>query len=302
MHPTEQFKGIETFVYTADAGSFAAAAIRLNLTSSAVSKSVARLESRLGVRLFERTTRRLRLTDAGQIYYRTCTAVLEELKAAETILAAQTIAPSGRLRVDLPSSYGRSQVMPVLLAFAQLHTKVRLHVSFTDRFVDLIEEGIDVGVRIGGPDTWPASVAHRYLGSERLIFCAAPSYIKRRGMPKTEADLAAHDSILYRKEDGTSIPWRINHGNGHIEYRTIDGRIALSSGEAQVGAVCAGAGIAQLSTWLIKDELANAKLVEILPQLVIEGLPLSLVWPRSRQLLPKISALVDQLTVSLSIS
>src|SRR5450830_1329258 len=138
----EQMKGVELFVCTAEAGSFIAAAERLHLTSSAVSKGVARLEMRLGTRLFDRTTRRLRLTDAGQAYYRTCAAVLAELTQAENMLAAQTIEPAGRLRIDLPASFGRSQVMPHLLAFADLHQKVRLDVSFTDRFVDLIEEGI----------------------------------------------------------------------------------------------------------------------------------------------------------------
>ncbi len=301
MTPSERLKGIEAFVVTADAGSFTAAAKQLHLTSSAVSKSVARLEDRLSARLFERTTRRLALTDAGAAFYHTCVRVLADLEEAEAVLAAQRSEPVGRLRLDAPATFGRLRVWPLLLRFTQEHPHLRSHVSLTDRFVDLLDEGIDVAVRIGGPDHWSASVAHRHLGRERLIFCASPTYLSSHGIPASPADLASHDAVLYGKADGTTGPWLIAHGPGKIERRTIEGRIIVGNGEAQVAAVKAGCGIAQLATWLVCDEVNRGELVAILPELSTEGLPLNLVWPVGRQLLTKVDAILELLAGELSI-
>ena len=301
MIPSERLKGIEAFVCAADAGSFAAAGLRLNLTSSAVSKSVARLEARLGSRLFDRTTRRLAPTDAGAAFYETCVRVLGELADAEAVLAAQRSEIVGRLKVDVPVAFGRMQAMPLLLAFAERHPGVRPSITFTDRKVDLVEEGIDVSIRIGGSGPWPDAVGHRYLGSERVIFCAAPAYLARRGTPASADDVAAFDCIVYGRADGSTIPWRFAEGTDGIVERVMAPRIVLGSAEAQVGAVKAGFGIAQLATWLIEDELARGDLVEILPGLATVGLPLHLAWPRSRQLSPKVNALLDALTEGLRI-
>ncbi|MGM3275958.1 LysR family transcriptional regulator [Ralstonia sp. 24A2] len=301
MMSSERLKGIETFVTTADAGSFTAAAEQLHLTSSAVSKSVARLEERLGTRLFERTTRRLALTDAGAAFYRTCVRILSDLDEAEAVLAVQRSEPLGRLRLDAPATFGRLRVWPLLLRFAQQHAHVRLDVSFTDRFVDLLDEGIDVTVRIGGPDHWPASVGHRYLGRERLIFCAAPDYLARNGTPVSPAELSRHDLVLYGKSDGATSPWLIAHDAGTIERRTMEGRITVGNGEAQVAAVKAGCGIAQLATWLVCDDIARGDLVQILPELATDGLPLNLAWPVGRQLLPKVDAVLELLAAELQV-
>ncbi|MDF3838700.1 LysR family transcriptional regulator [Cupriavidus basilensis] len=300
MTPSERLKGIDTFVYTADAGSFTVAAERLNLTVSAISKSVARLEARLGSRLFERTTRSVVLTEAGAAFYRTCIRVLADLEEAETVLAAQNAEPAGRLRVDLPASFGRLQVLPLLLRFAEQHPGLRPHISFTDRFVDLVDEGIDVAVRIGGPDAWPAALGHRHLGTERLIFCASPAYLERAGMPQS-GDFTQHACVVYGKADGSTAPWLFADEAGQPERRTVQGRLVVGSGEAQVSAVAAGWGIAQLATWLVQDELRSGALVEVLPHLATDGLPLHLVWPRSRQLLPKVHAVLEMLGVSLRI-
>ncbi|HXH14781.1 MAG TPA: LysR family transcriptional regulator [Sphingomonas sp.] len=301
MIPSERLKGIEAFVCTADAGSFTAAGARLNLTNSAVSKSVARLEARLGSRLFERTTRRLTLTDVGAAFYETCVRVLGDLADAEAVLAAHRSEIVGRLKVDVPIAFGRMQAMPLLLAFADRHPNLRPSITFTDRKVDIVEEGVDVAIRIGTPDSWADNLGHRFLGSERVIFCAAPAYLARRGTPASADDLLRFDCILYGRADGSTITWRFADGAGGIEERTMEPRIILGSAEAQVGAAKAGFGIAQLATWLIKDELDRGELVEILPDLATVGLPLHLVWPRSRQLTPKVDALLETLANGLKI-
>jgi DNA-binding transcriptional LysR family regulator len=301
MTSSERLKGIDAFVSTADAGSFTAAAERLNLTNSAVGKSVARLEARLGVRLFDRSTRTLSLTDAGAAFYRTCSRVLTDLGEAESVLAAQSLEPAGRLRLDLPEAFGRRKVLPILLPFFEQHPSLRPHLSFTDRFVDIVDEGIDVTVRIGGANTWPNGIGHQYLGSERLTFCASPTYLDRRGLPLSVADLDQHAAVVYGRADGSSSPWLIAQDAGPSEQRTVEGRIVVGSGEGLVSAARAGCGIAQLATWLVQDELQSGQLVKILPQLETEGLPLNLVWPRSRQLLPKVDAILKLLTASLRI-
>jgi DNA-binding transcriptional LysR family regulator len=301
MVSTERLKGIEVFVCTANAGSFTAAAERLNLTNSAVGKAVSRLESRLNTRLFERTTRSLSLTDAGAAYYRTCVRVLTELQTAEQVLAADQLVPSGRLRVDLPATFGRLRVMPVLLKFIEQYPAVQPHISFTDRFVDLVDEGIDVGIRIGGGDSWPAALGHHYLGKELLIFCASPKYLERRGTPHAIGELLSHDAVTFGRADGSANPWLIAHDTGSIERCNVEARIIVGHGDAQVEAVLAGAGIAQLATWLVQEHLVSGRLVQLLPRSTTDGLSLNLVWPRSKQLLPKVDSLIAYLGASLDI-
>lgn len=302
MIPSERLKGIEAFVVSADTGSFTAAAGRLNLTNSAISKSVGRLEARLGIRLFERTTRKLSLTDPGAAFYATCVRVLAELEDAEAVLAAHASEPVGRLRINVPVAFGRMQVMPVLLEFARKHPNLRPEVMFTDRFVDIIEEGVDVAVRISSSDVWASGLGRRHLGTERLIFCAAPSYLDQHGHPQSADDLSRFDCVLYGQGDGGSITWRFGGPDGTVEQRAMKGRMVLASAEAQVGAVKAGFGVAQLATWLIQEELERGELVEILPDRATDGLPLHLVWPRSRQLSPKVDAFVEALAAGLRIS
>ena len=209
MHSSERLKGIDVFVCVADLGSFAAAAQRLNLTSSAVSKGVARLEARLGLRLFERTTRRLALTDAGQTFYKTCSRVLADLEASELALHEDYFEPRGRVRIDLPAAYGRLHVLPVILDYLKRHPQLQPHVSFTDSFVNPTEQGIDIVVRIGGTDVWPEDLGHQFIGAQRFIFCASPGYLQARGTPLDEADLQAHDCVVYGQPDGVGSPWHM---------------------------------------------------------------------------------------------
>jgi DNA-binding transcriptional LysR family regulator len=301
MIPSERLKGIEAFVMSADSGSFTAAAARLNLTNSAISKSVGRLETRLGSRLFERTTRRLALTDQGAAFYATCVRVLAELQDAEAVLAAHRSEPVGRLRMSVPVAFGHLQVMPLLVAFADHYPNLCPEIAFTDRFVDIIEEGVDIAVRISPSDVWADGLGHRTIGTERLIFCAAPRYLDRVGRPRSTDDLADCDCILYRRSDGSTMSWRFGSETGAFEHLAMTGRMILGSAEAQVSAVTAGFGVAQLATWLIKDRLQSGALVEILPDRATDGLPLHLVWPRSRQLSPKVDAIIEMLAAGLQI-
>jgi DNA-binding transcriptional LysR family regulator len=301
LFPTERLKGIVPFVYAADAGSFTAAAHQLNLTSSAVSKSVARLEERLGATLFERTTRRLTLTDAGRAFHGTCTGILATLAEAESVLAAQTREPTGTVRVALPASFGRRCVVPLLSRFATQYPDVRPHLLFADRFVDLTDENIDLAVRIGGPPDLPSSLVRRELGMERLRFCAAPAYLERHGVPETVDALAHHDCIVYGRPDGTPLPWSYKLEDGRTGKCVVRPRIVAGDAEAQLAFVLEGLGIAQLATWLMNDDLRAGRLVEILGGAATDGLRLSLLWPVARQLTPKVNVLAQALEINLRI-
>ncbi|AUY25258.1 MAG: LysR family transcriptional regulator [Mixta calida] len=300
MVGNDLLKGIMPFVATVEAGSFSAAAGRLNLTSSAVSKSIARLEERLGSQLFERTTRSLKLTDAGEAYYQTCQRVVNELSEAESVLAAQRTHTVGRLRVAVPMTFGRTHVMPVINAFCREHPDLHINMTFADRFVDLFDEGVDVAVRIGGPADYPASLGVRHLGNERLVFCASPDYLRRHGTPQHLDALQQHRAVAYERVDGSTTPWRFIAADGRIASRTVNHALAFGDSEAQLSAVCAGLGIAQMATWLLQEAEQAGRVKIILPQLALDGLPLYLVWPRKKQLLPKVDALLQafrQLTI-----
>ncbi|WP_395443914.1 LysR family transcriptional regulator [Caulobacter sp. UC70_42] len=291
MAPSERLKGIETFVVSADLGSFTAAAQRLNLTTSAVSKAVARLEDRVGGRLFHRTTRSLKLTDAGEAFYAACLGVLDKLSEAEAVLSHH-IVPVGRIKLDLPVAFGRARVLPLLLDYCERYPAVRPNVTFTDRFIDILAEGVDLAVRIGGPAVWSDGLGHRDLGAERLVFCAAPNYLAERSTPQTPDDLTNLAGVLYGRGDGLVSPWRFGGKRG-VEHRAVEPRVVLGSAEAQVQAVKAGFGVAQLATWLVGDALRSGELVELLPDYAVEGLTLNLVWPVERLSSPKVEAMVS---------
>jgi DNA-binding transcriptional LysR family regulator len=230
-----------------------------------------------------------------------CVRVLEELEEAERVLALDDVIPSGRLRVDLPATFGRMRALPALLAFADQHRQVRPHVSFTDRFVDPVEDGLDVVVRIGGSDTWPAALDHRYLGHEELVFCASPAYLAAHGTPASSRQLLEHAAVLYGRADGSTSPWLVQHGRAPLARHHMEGCIVLGQAEAQVAAVEAGWGIAQLATWLVERQLRDGTLVQILPGLATQGLPLYIVWQRSRQHAPKVQALIAHFSQTLGI-
>lgn len=295
MHD-QRLKDIVPFVASIEGGSFAAAEERLHVTGSAISKSVSRLEARLGSTLLERTTRRLKLTDAGHAYYQTCIRIMEELAEAESVLAAQRSIPSGRLRLAVPNTYGRLCVMPLLITFCQQHPEIDISMTFSDRFVDLFDEGIDVAVRIGKTAEMPASLGYRQLGREKMVFCASPAYLAREGRPESVGALLQHRAILYERVDGSSKPWQLITEDGYPDWRTVPYHMALGDVDAQLQAVRSGLGVAQMPTWLIRDALARGELEIILPHVQPDGLALTLVWPRRKQLLPKVDALLCALS------
>ena len=188
MSRIDQLSGVASFVEAARTGSFTAAADRLGITKSAVGKSIARLEDRLGTRLFYRTTRRSSLTLDGETYFASCASALDEIAAAETALDAGRFKPRGRLRIDMPGAFGRGVILPVLIDIAKAEPDLRFAMSFTDRIVDLVEEGIDLAIRVG-PLQDSAGLIARKLTEQTLVICGSPGYLEARGIPTSPDDL-----------------------------------------------------------------------------------------------------------------
>jgi len=293
----DRLNGITAFVQSAEAGSFALAAERMQMTRSAVAKSIARLELRLGVRLFNRTTRTQSLTEDGHAYYERCMRALAELDAAEAALDTKRRAPSGRLRVSVPVLFGRHCVAPVLLNLVREYPELAVEISFSDRVVDLFEEGFDLAVRIGGlPDS--ASLAARHLATQRMGICAAPSYLAKHGLPASAQELDGHTGIVYGRS-GQSPPWRVRDSAGAVYEPRINTRIRFDDLSAIADAALAGAGLAWLPCWLMAPHVRTGKLQMVMNSERVVATDIHAVWPRARHLSTKTRAAIDALAVEI---
>lgn len=293
MRTTDHLGGITAFVTTAQQGSFTAAAERLGLTKSAVGKSVSRLEGRLGLKLFQRSTRRLSLTPDGERFLNSCQNAIDILEQAEAELTSHICQPAGRLRVDLPAAFGRQRILPVLLQITRKYPELALTVTFSERFVDLIEEGIDLVIRIGELADSSGLVARR-LTTQKLVICASPDYLLSHGEPVTADDLSQHQCVVgFRRNQ--PISWLLKDAEGQITRFVPPPTHEFADGDAMLAATLAGCGLSQLPIWLVGKYLASGELQEVLPGHSGGEVPISALWPKNRQLLPKIRYAVDTL-------
>lgn len=294
---TDRFHGIREFTTVVEAGSFAAAAKRLNLSRSAVGKAVARLEARLGVRLCHRTTRVLGLTEDGFAFYERCTRALRELEEAELVLEAGRAEPAGKVRVTVPVVFGRHCVAPVLYEVARQYPQLVLEIAFTDRPIDLIEEGYDLATRNGALPNDLGLIARR-LARQRMTVCASPAYLDEHGQPATLADLMSHQAIYYADRRSTRT-WLFPNGEGKIVEVTMNGRLRLDDLEAITDAAAAGLGLAWLPCWLIRSRLEKGQLVRLFGDLPAMEFSSSALWPRTPFLPSRVRVLVDALAARL---
>lgn len=292
MSLLEPLTGIRTFVAAAKAESFTAAADELNLSKSAVGKSIARLEERLGVKLFHRTTRRITLTADGEAYYATCSTALGEIQAMEETLASRTEVPSGRLRIDLPAAYGRKIVLPVLLRMTQSYPGLSLTTTFSDYLIDPIEEGVDLLIRFGEIKDASGLVA-RSLGKQKLMICASPEYLRSAGVPASTESLMAHKCVVgYRR--GQPLSWSVLNTDNEVVRFVPPPTHQMGDGEAILAAALSHCGFCQLPSSLVEEHIDNGTLVQVL-QDAATFVDVSLVWPKTRHLLPKVRRIVDEL-------
>ena len=290
---TDTLKDIPVFVAAVEAGSFAQAAVRLHLSRSAVGKSIARLEERLEVRLFHRTTRSQSLTDSGALFYERCLRALEEIRGAESLLETGKQQVTGRLRVAMPVLFGRQCVAPLLIELAQEHPGLELEMSFSDRVVDLVEEGFDMAVRNGTLQDSSVLVA-RKLGEHRMVLCAAPEYLLKKGQPQSVDDLSQHTAINYLRA-GRVLPWQLMDSEG--TSRTFTPRSSLNMDDLQAicDAALVGHGIAWLPCWMAVNDIHQGKLVPLMKQAPDVRFDVHAVWQQTPHLPLRVRMAIDTL-------
>lgn len=286
MNLVNKLQAIRAFTHVAERRGFTAAAKKLGMSASAVTKSIARLEDELGTQLFNRTTRRIALTDSGQDFYERCVRILTELEDAETSIRESTASPQGRVRIVMPFSFGRVTFVPTLPEFYRRYPDIVLDVSFSDRPVDLIQEGYDLAVRTG--DLSDSRLIRRVLTKGPMITVASPSYIAEHGKPKTPEDLAAHNCILGR----FGPEWVFRSGGGQVSVR-VNGNVWLWSGDAVREAAVAGVGLARSTRWLFRKDLEAGLVVSVLDDYVVEGIPVSVLYPAKRHMARKLVAVIE---------
>ncbi|OIR03309.1 HTH-type transcriptional regulator DmlR [mine drainage metagenome] len=294
---SDRLKGISAFVEAVEAGSFALAAERMRLTRSAVGKSIARLEQRLGVRLFQRTTRSQSLTEDGHAYYERCVRALAELDAGALALDSGKSEPVGRLRVSVPVLFGRHCVAPVLLALGSQYPKLVIEISFNDHVVDMVEEGYDLAVRIGKlPDS--STLVARRLGTQRMVICASPSYLSQHGIPTSIEDLSKHVGIAYGRS-GRITPWVVKESAGQELNPQVDIRLMFDDLQAITDAAVAGLGLAWLPCWLMAKHARAGELEMVLNCDNVLPAEIYAVWPQSHYLPTKTRTAIDALAAEI---
>lgn len=291
MEPN-RFGDIMAFVSAVKAGSFTAAAATLGITRSAVGKSVARLESRLGARLLNRTTRKLSPTDEGLVVYERWSQILEDLEEVDATMAQRRGKPTGTLRLTAPLSFGQRHILPVLNAYIKAWPEIQADVWFTDRYVDLIEEGIDVAVRIGGIKE-DSRLLSRTIGGQQFITCASPDYLAQKGVPATPDELRQHETLFFLSGQ-RPMPWRFQMQDRVCVFDG-PGHVNIDSSEALREAAMSGFGLVHLPTYLTGKDLQQGDLVEVLEAYRPPPDPIRLIYPSKRHLSPRTRAFIDLL-------
>jgi LysR family transcriptional regulator, regulator for bpeEF and oprC len=287
-------QGMAAFAETVRQGSFAAAARELGLTPSAVAKSVARLEADLGLRLLHRTTREVSLTSDGHGLFERCRRIVDELDALRADAEGVRGEPSGTLRLNAPVTYGRKVLVPQLARLAARHPRIALDVTFSDRFADVVKEGFDAAVRIG--HLRDSTLVARPIAQQRLVVCASPLYLESAGRPTKPDALSGHRCLVFRMPStGRVRPWEFVAGR-RPHALTPRSTVTMNDGEALVATAVAGLGLVQVPDLMAEDELRAGRLVEVLKSFRPPPLPIALVYPSSRQVTPRLRALIDALT------
>lgn len=292
----DRFLEMQTFNAVVDAGSFVKAADALDMSKAAVSRYVVDMETRLGVRLLHRTTRRLSLTDEGQVFYARSKELLAELQEAEEEITSRRDAASGLLRINAPVTFGILHLAPLWGAFKAQHPKVTLDVTLADRLVDLVEEGYDVAIRIATLES--STLVSKRLATTRMVLCASPTYLQQHGTPTSPADLVRHSVIAY-SHWATKDEWRFNGAEGPVSVKTTP-CIHTNSGDTCRAAALSHQGVILQPTFLVGKDLADGTLVELMPEYRSIELGIYAVYPTRKHVSAKVRALIEFLAAHFS--
>jgi DNA-binding transcriptional LysR family regulator len=287
----DRFDNMQVFAKVVESGSFAAAAARLGISASMVSQHVKDLEERLGVRLLNRTTRKVSLTETGRAYYERCAGLLAELEEIERAVSDMHSAPRGELRVNSSPTFGILHLAPAVADFTARYSEISVELMLSDHMADMIEERFDVAVQIGQlPDS---SLIARQLALCRLVVCGAPDYFARHGIPHAPADLATHNCLTIVTGISYYRTWHLVAADGTALNITPIGNLRTNSAAALKVAALAGQGVAYLPTYLVGDALQSGALVTVLDDYLAPPLPVRAVYPHNRHLSAKVRVFVD---------
>lgn len=289
----ERFSGIREFLAAVEMGSFTAAADKLNLTGSAVGKSISRLEQRLGTQLFHRSTRKITLTKEGEVWLQSCLRIMDELTQVENLLSSEQQEPIGQVRIDMPTVFGRQRLLPRLLSLAEQYPKLRFELSFQDRKVDMIGENVDIAIRFGELDDL-ADIIAKKIGQTQNILCASPQFLAQAGTPSTP-EMLKHFACIA----GVQTQWRLLDEQGVAKDYPLNIRHQSNDGDATLQLTLSHQGIAHLPNWLIAPYLQSQQLVQILPNATLPPIPIYALWQKKFHLQPKIKAVVEGLVEDL---
>jgi len=288
---------IRIFVAIADQGSFVAGAKKLGLTRSAAGKALGRLEEYLGTRLLHRTTRKISLTTDGQKFYESCIQILNDLEEAEARVRQDKSLPKGTLRLTLTQAFGRIVILPLLKEFLETWPQLGIEINFTDRVVDIVEEGFDLGIRIGRFES-DSQLISRVITKASPCLYAAPSYLAKNGIPQNLEDLRTHQLLIYGLQKNF-YNWEINSPNGVLNIIKGTSRLKFDSGEAIKDAAVEGLGIAHLPDFLAKNDIKSGRLVQILPTCRSEMIPVYAIYPNRKHLPARVRLFIDLLVNNL---
>jgi DNA-binding transcriptional LysR family regulator len=283
-----------SFASAARNSSFARAARELGVSPSAVAKNIARLERELKIRLFQRTTRQVTLTQDGERLQSRIQRILEDVADLEAAVAGVRAEPTGTLRVEAPITFGRRILLPALARLRRRYPQLPIEVRFSDSYADLIRDGLDAAIRVGALDD--SMLIARRIASQTLVTCASPAYLRRQGAPRAPAELAKHTCLLFRiPSSGRDWVWRYRVGGREVAVR-LDSTLRLGDGEALVVAAVAGLGIVHVPDYMAAPELSRGRLVEVLESFRPPALPISIVYPGQREPPLRLRLLIDLFT------
>jgi DNA-binding transcriptional LysR family regulator len=289
----DALSSMDLFVDVVAAGSFSEAGRRRGLAASSVARSISALEDGLGARLLNRSTRKLSLTEAGRLYHERSRRILAEVEDARLSVTQLEAAPRGILRLNVPVVFGRLHVAPALPDFLARHPAVQIDLSMTDAFIDLVEEGVDLAVRIG--ELEDSSLIARRLAPNRRVICASPGYLQRAGAPQAPKDLRAHNCLIYKRQ-ASRATWRLRDRAGTVEVE-VAGTLRANNADALHAAALGGLGLAILPTWMVGPDIQRGALEIVFADYEVSpgALDTSIyaVFPYNRHLSPKVRALVD---------
>ena len=286
----DRLGAMQVFAQVVESGSFSRAAEHLGLSTSATSRQVADLEAHLHTRLLNRTTRRVSLTESGRAYYERAVQLLTDLEEAEQEAARAAVVPRGTIKLTTSVNFGVRQVAPAIAAFLARHAEVRFDVSLSDRIVDLVEEGLDLAIRIGA--TGSENLVARKLGETRLVPCASVAYLEARGAPRVPEDLARHNCFTYEYVTPRNV-WRFRDAAGNERPVRVSGNLHSNNGDLLAEVAAQGAGIVFEPAFIVGPEVRAGRLVPLLQDFVAPPMPIYAVYPSRKHLSAKVRLFVD---------